>query len=153
MSIMLEEKPKTKTVPVAPPPSHGLNGKGKPLFDYRYGWHLGMIAWLLHRLSGLALIFYLCLHIMVLRNLAYGEAQFDQVMKTLGSPVFKVLEIGLLGVVLFHAFNGIRIVIIDFWGGARIHKKLFWWMMGIATALFIAGAIPMAEHMIKKLGR
>ena len=144
MSLQLEEKPKT-TLP-------WQDGKSaKHLFEYKYRWQLGMIAWALHRLSGLALIFYLCLHIYVIHNLAFGASRFNEVMKMVGSPMFKVLEIGLLGVILYHAFNGIRIVIVDFWGGAKIHKKLFWAMMCVAAALFVAGAVPMTGHLLRML--
>jgi len=120
----------------------------KPIFEFRYRWKLGMVAWVLHRLSGLVLIFYLCMHIFVIHNLAYGEDRFNEVMELLGSPMFKVLEIGLLGVILYHAFNGLRVIIVDFWGGTKIQKKLFWVMMAIAAALFIAGAVPMAGHLL-----
>lgn len=123
----------------------------KPVFEFQYKWKLGMVAWMLHRLSGLALIVYLCMHIVVIHNLAYGPEHFDEVMSILGSPMFKVLEIGLFGVILYHAFNGLRVIIVDFWGGTKIHKKLFWIMMGIAAALFAMGAVSMAGHIIHKL--
>ncbi len=119
----------------------------KPIFEFHYKWRLGAIAWLLHRLSGLALIAYLCLHIYVIHNLAYGREHFDAVMKFLGSPLFKTLEIGLIGVILYHAFNGLRVIIIDFWGGTRIQKKLFIIMMAVAALLFIAGAARIASHL------
>lgn len=142
---MPSEETTTTSAPAAP-------AEKKPFFEFGYKWKTGMTAWMLHRLTGLALIFYLCLHIFVIRNLGQGEAQFNQIMKTLGSPMFKVLEIGLLAVVLFHTFNGIRIVIIDFWGGSRIHKQLFWIMTIISIVLFIAGGIPMTVHLFKMMG-
>lgn len=127
----------------------------KQIFETRYRWKLGQVAWMLHRLSGLALVFYLCTHIFVIHNLAYGPEKFDSVMKFLTSPVFKFLEIGLFGVILFHAFNGLRIIIVDFWGGTKIQKKLFWIMMAIAGALFVLGAGRMLQHishMLKAAG-
>lgn len=123
----------------------------KPPFEIHYKWRIGMAAWFLHRLSGLALIFYLCLHIYVIHNLAYGEKRFNETMQFLGSPLFKLLEIGLLGVILYHAFNGLRIIIIDFWGGTRIQKKLFLIFMAVAVALFVAGAARMAGHLLGAL--
>ncbi len=110
-----------------------------------------MVSWALHRLSGLALVAYLCLHIFVIHNLAYGPERFDRVMELLGSPAFKLMEIGLLGVILYHAFNGLRVIIIDFWGGTKIQKQLFWIMMVIAAALFVAGAAPIAGHLLNAL--
>jgi len=106
-----------------------------------------MVAWLLHRLSGLALTFYLCLHIYVIHSLTYGPERFNAMMKFLGSPLFKALEIGLFGVILYHAFNGIRVIIIDFWGGSRIQKQLFYILMAVAALLFLAGAARMIGHL------
>ena len=70
-------------------------------------------------------IFYLSLHIWVINSLTYGEKTFNEVMTFLNSPLFKLLEVGLWGVILFHAFNGVRIVIVDFFKGSLAHKKLF----------------------------
>jgi len=123
----------------------------KPIFETRYKWKLGMAAWVLHRLSGLALIAYLCLHIFVIHNLAYGEQHFNAVMKFLGSPPFKLMEIGLLGVILYHAFNGLRVIAIDFWGGTKIQKALFWVMMAAAGILFVFGATPIARHLLEAM--
>ncbi|MFC1888371.1 succinate dehydrogenase, cytochrome b556 subunit [Thermodesulfobacteriota bacterium] len=108
-----------------------------------YRWHTGGIAWLLHRLSGIALAFYLVLHIWVIHSLSLGSERFDQTMDFLGSPVFKLLEIGLLGTIVYHALNGIRVLIIDFGNGAQYHKQLFWILVvGLGGLLTIAGAIP-----------
>lgn len=123
----------------------------KPIFEFQYKWKLGMVAWLLHRLSGLALIAYLCMHIVVIHNLAYGPENFNAVMEILGSPFFKVLEIGLFGVILYHAFNGLRVIVVDFWGGTKKQKQLFWIMMAIAGVLFVAGTVSMLSHIMHKL--
>ena len=118
----------------------------KPIFEFSYKWRLGMAGWVLHRLSGLALIFYLSLHIWVISHLAGGEEEFNQMMELLTTPLFRVLEVGLLGVILYHAFNGARVIFVDFFGGARYHKKLYWALIGIAALLFIAGAVPLLMH-------
>lgn len=108
-----------------------------------YRWHTGGIAWLLHRLSGIALAFYLVLHIWVIHSLSLGSERFDQTMEFLGSPLFKVLEIGLLGTIVYHALNGIRVLIIDFGNGAHYQKHLFWILVvGLGGLLTLFGAIP-----------
>ena len=78
--------------------------KRTKFFDLNYYKFLGSWAWILHRLSGLALIFYLSLHIWVINTLTLGPEKFDQLMKFLNSPLFKLLEVGLWGIILFHAF-------------------------------------------------
>ncbi len=113
----------------------------KPKWFYpSYKKDVGEWAWILHRLGGLALIFYLFLHIFVTNRLAAGPDAFNATMKALSTPVFKFLEWGLWGVILFHAFNGIRLVLVDFAGASKYQKLLFW----IAFVLFLALWIPAA---------
>ncbi len=121
--------------------------KRTKFFDFSYRKFTGSWAWILHRLSGLALIFYLTLHIWVINTLSQGPEQFNKVMTFLGSPLFKILEIGLWGVILFHAFNGIRVVIVDFMKGSLYHKKLFYFLIAIAFILWIAGSYVIVSHL------
>ncbi len=121
--------------------------KDKKFFDLSYYKFTGSWAWILHRLSGLALIFYLSAHIWVISTISKGPEGFNRVMGVLASPLFKLLEIGLWGVILFHAFNGIRVVIVDFWKGSLNHKKLFYIMIFIAFALWVAGGYLIISHM------
>lgn len=115
-------------------------------YDFTYYNFTGSWAWILHRLSGLALIFYLSLHIWIIHSLTYGEKTFNDVMTFLSSPLFKLLEVGLWGVILFHAFNGARIVIIDFFKGSLAHKKLFVALMAAAFVLWALGSFLLLRH-------
>ena len=99
--------------------------KKAKFYDLNYYKFIGTWAWILHRLSGLALIFYLCLHIWVINTLTKGPDKFNEIMRFLNSTPFKYLEVGLWGIILFHAFNGVRIIFVDFFKGSLYHKKLF----------------------------
>jgi len=110
-----------------------------------YRWKTGMLAWVLFRLTGLALILYLSMHIWVISNL-HDREKFDLVMNFLGSWQFRLLEIGLFIAVIYHALNGVRIMIVDFWGGAVHQARIFWILAVIGFILFIAGAYPMFKH-------
>lgn len=111
-----------------------------------YRYRTGMWAFVLHRLSGLVLSFYLIIHIWVVRTVATGPEGFNSIMRLLDNPINKFLEIGLYGVVLFHSLNGVRILVVDIGKGTRIQKKLFWVLMAIGFIFFILGAIPMFPH-------
>ena len=115
-------------------------------YDFTYYNFIGTWAWILHRLAGLALIFYLSLHIWVINSLIYGEKTFNQVMIFLSSPLFKLLEVGLWGVILFHAFNGLRIVIVDFFKGSLAQKKWFILLIAIAFVLWALGSYMILSH-------
>ncbi len=120
--------------------------KRTKFFDLNYYKFVGSWAWILHRLAGLALIFYLSAHIWVINTLAKGANEFNAVMKVLNSPLFKYLEVGLWGVILFHAFNGIRIVIVDFFKGSLYQKKLFFIMITLAFILWALGSYMLLSH-------
>jgi len=120
--------------------------KRTKFFDPNYYKFIGSWAWMLHRLSGLALIFYLSLHIWVINSLTYGPDTFNKVMTFLGSPLFKILEVGLWGVILFHAFNGVRVVIVDFFKGSLVHKKLFFILITIAFVMWAWGSYIILSH-------
>ncbi len=111
----------------------------------QYRWKTGMFAWILFRLSGLALVVYLVMHINVISNL-HDPTKFNQTMAFLGSWQFRMLEIGLFGVVLYHSLNGIRIFIVDFFNGALYQAKLFWSLVAVGVVLFIAGSYPILTH-------
>jgi succinate dehydrogenase / fumarate reductase, cytochrome b subunit len=120
--------------------------KRTTFFDPNYYKFVGSWAWILHRLSGLGLIFYLSLHIWVINTLTLGEEKFTQVTNFLNSPLFKILEVGLWGIILFHAFNGARIVIVDFFKGSLFHKKLFFIAILIAALLWALGSYSLLSH-------
>lgn len=114
----------------------------------KYRIHIGTLAWILHRLSGLALIFYLVLHIWVIHHLIRGEAAFDGIMEFLSTPLFKFLEIGLVGVILYHLFNGLRVTLIDM--GVLVEKQKL--LFGIAVVLWLVCWFAIAAVMVTRFG-
>ena len=98
----------------------------------------GAWSWGLHRLTGLGLMFYLYLHILALTGLQKGEAAFNAEMELFKHPVFMFFEWVLFALVLFHSFNGMRIVLVDLAEGSRYHKPLLYWLTGISIAMFFA---------------
>lgn len=102
-----------------------------------YKRYVGSWAFLLHRITGIGLVVYLFVHIWALTSLTKGRAAFNEEMQTFSAPPFKVAEwlLGLL--VMFHAFNGIRIAVVDLGDGAKYQKKLlaFVYIVGIAIVV------------------
>lgn len=102
---------------------------------------IGMWAWILHRLTGLGLVLYIFIHIVLMSSsLLRGQQAFDAMLSYLmGHPVFQVLETLLLGAALYHGFNGIRILLFDLGLGigVRRQKLLFWIFMIIAAILWV----------------
>lgn len=107
------------------------NLKDETILAYRSG--VGMWAFVLHRITGLALIFYLLMHIMVISTSLQGAPSFNRLLAVLTSPPFLIADLGLLAAILFHSFNGVRIVLFDLGVGIRQQKAIFWLMMLVAA--------------------
>lgn len=97
----------------------------------------GMYAWLFHRLTGLALVFYIILHIFVIASVNFGGGSFDAVMGVLTSKPFVIIDLILVAVVLYHGLNGIRIIFFDLGYGIKNQRSIFWTMMAIGTVVFL----------------
>ncbi len=108
----------------------------------RYRWHVGSFAWLLHRVTGLLLSFYLIIHIWVVRTVSQGPEGFNKMMAAVQTPIFILFELGLLGAVLYHSLNGIRLLLIDMGWGVRHQKGLFFLLFGIGAVILVIGAFP-----------
>lgn len=100
-------------------------------------YRIGAWAWLAHRLTGIGIAVYLVAHIIVISRALAGGATFDQVLRGLQTPLFLALDIILLGVILYHALNGFRILLFDMGIGVRQQKTLFWGLMGVGLVVFV----------------
>lgn len=113
----------------------------------RYQGGVGMLSWLLHRVSGLALSGYLLLHIWDLRGAQRGAAAFDEALAVFQSPFWKVMDLLLLAAVLFHTLNGIRLLLFDAGRGLTNQRQLFWLAFGLTVAIFLYSAVMVFSHL------
>ena len=114
----------------------------------RYRIHVGTAAWLLHRLSGLALILYLLLHIWVIHHLIGGRESFDGIMDVFDNTLFKLLEVGLVGVILYHLWNGLRVTLFDIGVLVERQKAVF----GAAVVIWLVTWGIVAWAMLTRVG-
>jgi succinate dehydrogenase / fumarate reductase cytochrome b subunit len=123
----------------------------RPKAFTRYKIRTGMFAWILHRLTGLALVGYLAIHVWGLKAIT-NPAAYNALITEYHAPIFKVGEFLLLGAVVYHALNGLRIVLIDFLGWSPNQQKLFWTLGAVAALLFIVGGYPSIAALISYFG-
>ena len=107
----------------------------------RYRIRTGMFAWMAHRLSGLAIVVYLIIHVWGLKALTNREA-FNELIAGYHHPIFKFGEALLLAAVAYHALNGLRIVLIDFLGWSPNQKRLFWTLFAVCILIVVIGGYP-----------
>ncbi|MHB0871706.1 MAG: succinate dehydrogenase, cytochrome b556 subunit [Chloroflexota bacterium] len=115
-----------------------------------YKGQTGQWAQLLHRITGLGVIFFLLIHVIDTAVLSWGPEAYDALASFWHQPFFRVLQVGLLGALLFHAINGIRVTIIDFWDwGSLNQERMFWVVVPLFLLLFIPGAYLMVVPLFK----
>jgi succinate dehydrogenase / fumarate reductase, cytochrome b subunit len=96
---------------------------------------IGMWAWVLFRISGLVLVAYLFVDIWVIsQGRIGGPGDLDNLFETFDKPFPVFLALMLVSAVMYHALNGVRIVLMDFGVGIRQHKAVFWVCMVVAVA-------------------
>jgi succinate dehydrogenase / fumarate reductase cytochrome b subunit len=105
-------------------------------FDAR-GRQAGSWAFILNRLTALALTFYLGLHLIILKNLTQGAQAYNDFIAFAQMPLIKIGEILLIATVILHGLNGIRLTLLAFGIGLR-HQKTLFILSVIATILVAA---------------
>lgn len=108
----------------------------------------GMWSWILHRASGVAIFIFLLAHIIDTMLIGFGPEYYNAAMALYRAPFFRVGEVVLAAAVLYHAINGVRIIIIDFWPEASAFQQRMFW---IGAAVFVIVFVPGAYLMLKPL--
>ena len=113
-----------------------------------YRGQTGQFAQLLHRITGLGVLLFFLLHIIDTAVLGWGPEAYNALTDFWHQPLFRVLQVGLLGALLFHSINGVRVIIIDFWKDGSLHQERLFWA---TVALFLVTFIPGAWIMLAQL--
>ena len=107
----------------------------------------GMWSWVAHRVTGVLVFFFLFAHVLDTALVRVDPDAYNRVLETYKNPLVNLMEVGLVGAVMFHAFNGIRIVMIDFWSkGPRYQRQMLWAVLSLWAVLMAGFLYPMTEH-------
>jgi succinate dehydrogenase / fumarate reductase cytochrome b subunit len=109
----------------------GITYKGGP----------GHLAFILHRVTGIGVALFLVLHVIDTFVIMFGEEVFTEVLALYSNPVMRMLEVFLIFSVVFHAFNGLRVIIMDFWAPNSHVQRTLWilvWVIVIPITLIAA---------------
>jgi succinate dehydrogenase / fumarate reductase cytochrome b subunit len=120
---------------------------------FRYRGREGMLAWAFHRISGVAIWSFVVLHVIDIYLVGAAPDAYDTLLVIYATPPGIVLEWLLGAAVLYHALNGLRITIIDFWPRlARYHRAL-WYANWVAfAAIGIPVTIIIFGQFVRSLG-
>jgi succinate dehydrogenase / fumarate reductase cytochrome b subunit len=115
-----------------------------------YRGKVGMWSWVLHRITGVAIFFFLLVHVLDTALVRVSPEAYNIVIESYKTPIVGVAELGLVGAILFHGLNGFRVILIDFWSkGTKYQNVMFWVVMGI-TVLAVAVFTPV--HLARVFG-
>ncbi len=113
----------------------------------------GMWSWVLHRITGTTIFFFLFVHVLDTALVRVSPQAYNEVVETYKTPIVGLMEIGLVAALLYHALNGVRIILIDFWWkGPRYQRQMLWavaavWLLVMVPSLVIIG-MHMAERFL-----
>ena len=83
----------------------------------------GMWSWVLHRITGVAIFFFLLVHILDTSLVDLSPEAYNAVIGTYKTPIMGLGETALVAAIGLHALNGLRIILIDFWSkGVKIGR-------------------------------
>ena len=113
----------------------------------------GMWSWVLHRITGATIFFFLFVHVLDTALVQVSPQAYNEVIETYKTPIVGLMEVGLVAAVLFHALNGIRVILVDFWSEGPRHQKNMLvaigviWLLVMVPALVVLG-IHMSERFL-----
>lgn len=110
----------------------------------------GMWAWVLHRITGATIFFFLFVHVLDTALVRVGPQAYNEVIATYKTPIVGLMELGLVAAVLYHALNGVRVILIDFWAQGPRYQRLMLWVIGAIWLLVIVpAAVVLGIHMME----
>jgi succinate dehydrogenase / fumarate reductase cytochrome b subunit len=122
--------------------------KARSEFGRLYKGREGQWSWIAHRITGVAIILFLFAHVVDTAVVGWGPEAYNKVVAVYHNPFIRLLELGLVAAVIYHALNGVRIMIMDFWPkAADLNRQLIY---GTA-ALYVLSMIPVTYIIVKPI--
>ena len=112
-----------------------------------YRGNEGMWSWVLHRITGVAIFFFLLVHVLDTALIRVSPEAYNAVMGTYKNPIMGLGETALVGAIAFHALNGLRIILVDFWAkGPRHQRQMLWGIVVVWLVLMLPMTYFMLRH-------
>jgi succinate dehydrogenase / fumarate reductase, cytochrome b subunit len=105
--------------------------------------HVGSVAFLTNRVTGLLLIGYLYLHLGVLYLLTEGPGSWATVLRLFKNHYFLALESLLILFILVHGLNGLRLALVGTGVGVSHQKAWFMAVMSLSAGLYVVVVLAM----------
>jgi len=96
----------------------------------------GMWPWLGQRVTAVLVLVTIAVHLILTHYIAIGELSFADIGRRLGATAVLVNDVVLLVAVVYHALNGVRMVVLDYGLSGAAARRVFGvalWIVGAAT--------------------
>ena len=110
----------------------GLNRKVSFLQGLRYRGGGPMLAWMLHRISGVAILVFVGLHVIA----SFFMQQTGSDLATTINIIYEswIFQIFIAFIVIYHALNGLRIAVLDIWPRYQVFQREAIWLQWLIFA-------------------
>jgi succinate dehydrogenase / fumarate reductase cytochrome b subunit len=132
------------------PSARGLNSTVEIA---RYRGRFGQLEWALHRISGVGVALFLLLHIIDTATVYFAPQAYGFFLALYKNPIFGLAEVALAAALVYHAVNGLRVTIMDFWPRLWERQPVARWFVWAAFLIIFVpiGTIQLiniVRHMI-----
>ena len=112
-----------------------------------YNGDVGQYAWILHRASGVGLVFFLLVHVIDIMLVGLGSDIYDHTVGFYGNWFIIPMEVILVAAVIYHTLNGLRVMAVNFTASGPVKEaKAFWWVLIATVILTIPSGIVILIH-------
>jgi succinate dehydrogenase / fumarate reductase cytochrome b subunit len=112
----------------------------------------GVWSWVAHRITGVLTFFFLFAHVLDTALVRVSPNAYDKVISLYKNPLVNVMELGLVGAILYHALTGLRVMLVDFWAkGVRYQRLMLWLIIVVWVVVMIPSAYFMLQYNVEKL--
>ena len=111
-----------------------------------YKGGIGQWSWAAHRITGVLVLAFLFGHIADTFGVGFGPELYNNTIHLYQEWWFKPAEVALVAATIYHAFNGIRIILFDFWPVLSLKQKQFAY---VQLTLFLIAFLPAAFFMLR----
>ena len=108
----------------------------------------GQWSWIAHRVTGVGILLFLFAHIIDTALVGWGPDAYNRVVAVYHHPIVQIMELGLVAAVIYHALNGVRVMILDFWPKASVRQSELLW---ITMVLFVGAMAPITYLMGRRI--
>ena len=111
----------------------------------------GMWSWVLHRITGATIFFFLFVHVLDTALVRVSPQAYNEVVESYKTPIVGLMELGLVAAVLYHALNGVRVILVDFWAqGPRYQRQMLWGVAATWLVVMVPATVVIGKHMAER---